>query len=76
MQGSTEAEMDATEFRRLMQAVQERAGKLQDASFDGKVYKRFETDCFKQAASELVPTEWQAIVRVAAQGWEYYSGDY
>lgn len=68
--------MQIYDLIQLVRAVQRRANALDEEQFDRVKMKdtRTEQSMYEQACLELVAEkEWREIIRVLAQGGEYYS---
>jgi hypothetical protein len=66
--------MTAEQVMELVRRTQARFRDIDHADWNGERYRTNESTKWKRAAAETAPAEWHEIVRVLAQGWEYYGG--
>jgi hypothetical protein len=69
--------MSAAQLRLLIVRTRARYREIDHADWDAK-NSRYRTPSdtakWEQAARKTVPADWVEIVRILAQGWDYYGG--
>jgi hypothetical protein len=68
------AVMSPHTLRELIVLTRKRFRNIDRADWDGHRYRTPDQQKWEQAAKETTPSEWVEIVRVLAQGWDYYGG--
>jgi hypothetical protein len=63
--------MTLRELKRLVDNASATFSKIEHREWDGHRYGKSQTDMW-QEASTIAPPEWQEVVRVLAQGGDYY----
>jgi hypothetical protein len=70
------AALSPAALKQLMVRTRRRYEEIERADWDtaGKRYRTGETTKWERAAGEVSPPEWAELVRILAQGWDYYGG--
>jgi hypothetical protein len=61
-------------LKQLIVRTRARYREIDHADWDGNRYHTGDTAKWEQAAKEIAPHEWREVVRILAQGWDYYGG--
>ena len=71
--------LTARQVKDLITKTQDRYMAIQHEQWDAAKhrYRKTETAMWEQATQEAVPlAEWREIIRVLAQGWDYFGGKF
>jgi hypothetical protein len=68
------AAMSPHTLKELIVRTRARYREIDHADWTGHSYRTPDQKKWEQAAREIAPAEWVEIVRILAQGWDYYGG--
>jgi hypothetical protein len=70
------AALTSIALKQLMVRTRKRYAEIETADWDtaSKRYRTGETAKWERAAQEVSPPDWCELVRILAQGWDYYGG--
>jgi hypothetical protein len=69
------AALTADQLKEIIVRTRERYRDIDHADWNGHRYRTPNaTAKWEQAAKVVAPPDWQELVRILAQGWDYYGG--